>query len=57
MDWFRADEVAVALGRTIGAVYSLANHYGWAKLTINGRLHYSRLDVENYLEGRKNDTR
>ena len=57
MDWFRADEVAVALGRTIGAVYSLANHYGWAKLTIGGRLHYSRLDVENYLEGRKNDTR
>jgi len=52
-DWWRCDVVAVALGKTIGAVYSLANHHGWSKLTIEGRLHYSRFDVEKYLEGKK----
>lgn len=53
MDWLRADEVSVALGKAIGHTYVIAHREDWARITVGGRLFYSRLDVEKYIEKRK----
>ncbi len=49
-EWFRADEVSVALGKAIGHTYVIAHREDWARITVGGRLFYSRLDVEKYIE-------
>lgn len=53
MDWLRADEVAVALGKAIGHTYVIAHREDWARITVGGRLFYSRQDVEKYIGKRK----
>jgi len=51
--WLRADEVAVALGRSVRAIYALADRQGWPKAKAGNYTFYSRTAVRDYLEGNK----
>jgi hypothetical protein len=53
MDWLRADEVAVALGKPVGTVYVIAHRNKWPKATAGKHTFYSRTAIRDYLEGNK----
>ena len=50
VEWLKNDEVALILAKSVKTLYQLADRHGWAKMTIEGQLHYNRSDVMKYLE-------
>lgn len=50
-NWLRADEVSVALGRSVRAVYALADRHQWPKVRAGIHTYYFRAAIRVYLDG------